>query len=145
MYWRRPYNPLGASHSISSVQRSLSHAARHLEMLENYNTPYCASRLSSKSFHYQSLQLPLLRNLDSFCQCSDPCIYGVSLRLQSFTLLPQIFQRCRKHLNELILFQLRPRVFVLRYVHIDLHVYHVEVGIAKSWVCVHSIPSACVC
>lgn len=83
------------------------------------------------------LQLHLLSDVDTLGKVPDPRVDRATLLLQPLTLLPELRQRHRKHLDELALLQLRLGVLVLRQAHVDGDVHHLQVRRAETRVVPH--------
>lgn len=81
-----------------------------------------------------SCQPPSLCELYPFRQCAHSCVDNVSLLRESDAFIIEIFKRNRKCLYELVLFELRLWVLVLRPRHVYRDVNHSEVGIAETWI-----------
>lgn len=84
-----------------------------------------------------SLQLPTLGALDALSERPHTRIDRVAFILQLLALVPQVFQRHRERLNELIILERRLRVLVLWKREIDSDMDHAQVGIAEPGICEH--------
>lgn len=84
-----------------------------------------------------SLQLPTLGALDALGERPYTRIDGITIILQLLALVPQIFQRYRERLDELIILERRLRVLIFWKREIDSDMDHAQVGIAEPGICEH--------
>lgn len=95
------------------------------------------SRSPSKENATVHSKLELLSQQHALCQGSYAGINGDALGLELLAQVPEALERRGKHLDELVVLELRLGVLVLGQGHVDRHVDHAEVGVAEPGVVEH--------
>jgi hypothetical protein len=80
------------------------------------------------------LQLEALGDLDAFGKSGDSRINGTAFSLQALALVPELRHGDMEDLDVLVILQLRHGVLVLGKAHVNGHVDHAHVGVAKAGV-----------